>query len=565
MFSLLAAALLLGSVDSVARDAMDFKFTVCGIPHRFQDRRIDWNFNPTYNGYQEWPGQFARMQFLPTLAIYYRRTGDERAARTYVEILASFIDTVPPATADMVPSATRSWRTIDTGQRATSWVDSYFAFTNSPAMTPGFRAKFMRSLEDHLRRLEPRKTSSNWRILELRGLVDITLAFPSVSRAAERRRKAECELAEILRKQLYPDGFHFELATGYHTILDRNYIRLANRYRQFGVPPPPFLERDVERAFELYPHLTRPDCNLPPLNDSNPVSIRGRMKVASRLYPSRKDFLWFATDGREGEKPGYLSYAFPYSGAVVFRDSWSRDAVWGYVDMSPFGRSHQHEDKLNFLLFAYGKEMICDAGNYAYDGSEMRKYVISTRAHNTIRIDGKDQNARRSWKWTTGMLRDKAKLDFATTPNRDFAKAAFTLGYGSGEAFDDAVTHERTVEFVKDRGAPFFRITDELRSKDDREHAYEQMWHLEACGLTLSDGAFTADFGDGVWLEAKAESENGKFADMIGTKKAECQGWMPISPPGPHEHRPIHTPVLKGTFRRATVIRVLLCPKRGRR
>ena len=52
-------------------------------------------------------------------------------------------------------------------------------------------------------------------------------------------------------------------------------------------------------------------------------------------------------------------------------------------------------------------------------------------------------------------------------------------------------------------------------------------------------------------------SENGKFVDMIGTKKPYYQGWMPVDPPGPHEHRPIHTPVLKGTFKgSATIITV---------
>ena len=49
---------------------------------------------------------------------------------------------------------------------------------------------------------------------------------------------------------------------------------------------------------------------------------------------------------------------------------------------------------------------------------------------------------------------------------------------------------------------------------------------------------------------AGAESEataDTKIVDMKGTHKP-YQGWMPISPPGPHEHRPIPTPVLKGTF-----------------
>lgn len=562
-----ALPLLFGAMTPNVRATMDYEFTVCGVKHRFADHKIDWSFNPTYNNYREWPWQFARMNFIPNLAAYYRESGDEKAAKTFVDILSSFIDNVPPPPLGSRPSATKSWRTIDTGLRATSWITSYFSFTNSPALTPEFRAKFRRSLDDHVRRLEKPMTSNNWRIMELRGLVDILLAFPDIERADEIRAGAERELADVLVKQLYPDGFQFELTSSYHGILDGCFSRLAMRYRHFGKTPPPFLESGIELAFELYPHLTRPDRKLPKINDSGLVNIVPKLEAASRLFPNRRDFLWFATNGKKGEAPPYLSYAFPYAGAVVFRTSWDRDAVWGYVDMSPFGRGHQHEDKLNFLLFAYGKEMICEGGNYAYDSSDMRKYVLSTRAHNTIRIDGKDQNARRSWKWTDDQLHKKADLTFTTTPGRDVASSTFPFGYGRGKEWDGNVKHTRTVEFIKDApdGIPYFRIKDELvATDDDRERSYEQLWHLEDCKLDMADDRFTADFGDGVTLEAAFRSENGKLVDQIGTKEPLLQGWLPILPAGPHEHRPIHTPTLKGTFTKSAKIVVVLRPRRAK-
>lgn len=566
MVLLASIPLLFGSVTSSARATMDYEFTVCGVKHRFADRKIDWSFNPTYNNYREWPWQFARMRFLPNLATYYTETGDENAAKTFVDIVSSFIDNVPPPPPGTRHGATKSWRTLDTGLRATSWINSYFQFTNSPALTPEFRAKFRRSLDDHVQRLEKPLTFNNWRIMELRGLVDLLLAFPDIERADEIRIGAEKEFADILKKQLYPDGFHFELSTGYHGILDGDFSRLAMRYRQFGRVPPAFLESGIELAFELYPHLTRPDRFLPKLNDSGSVPIAKKMATASRLFPNRRDFLWFATDGKEGEAPSYLSYAFPYSGAVVFRSSWEKDAVWGYMDCSPFGRGHQHEDKLNFLLFAYGKEMLTEGGNYAYDTSEMRKYVISTRAHNTIRIDGKDQSARKFWKWSDDMLYKKADLTFETTPDYDKAVSTFPFGYGAAAKWDGKVKHTRTVEFIKNApdGNPYFRITDELIATDDRERAYEQLWHLEKCKFTMSDDSFTADFGDGVTLNAVFRSDNGKLVDQIGTKEPRLQGWMPILPAGPHEHRPIHTPTLKGTFVKSAKIVVEFHPRRAK-
>ena len=566
MFASACLALaLFGSVFSNAKDTMNYRFTVCGVPYQFKDHKIDWEFNPTYNGYREWPWQFARHRFFSDLAEYYRKTRDENAAKTFVDIVSSFIDQALPPPPNTPPGKTKSWRTIDTGIRATCWIASYASFTNSPTFTSEFRDKFVNSLKDHVARLKNPVTSNNWRIMELRGLVDVLLEFPQLDCDGTILRSAEGELEHILATQLYPDGFQFELAPSYHSILDGDYCKLAEAYRAHGRTPPKFLESGVELAFEMYAHITAPDRKCPPVNDSRKYEIMGKMEKAVELYPHRKDFLWLATDGAKGTPPDYLSYAFPYAGAVVFRDSWARDAVWGYVDMSPFGRGHQHEDKLNFLLFAYGKEMICDGGNYAYDTSDMRKYVTSTRSHNTIRIDGKDQNARRSWKWKDEMLTKKADLVFSTSPARDVAKSSFALGYGKAKEYDDAVTHTRTVEFIKDGTAPYFRITDELTSKDTREHNYEQMWHLETCELSLADDSFKADFGDGVTLEAKMTSENGKFVDMKGTKTPYYQGWMPISPPGPHEHRPIHTPVLKGSFIGSTRIETVLTPRRGKK
>ncbi len=142
----------------------------------------------------------------------------------------------------------------------------------------------------------------------------------------------------------------------------------------------------------------------------------------------------------------------------------------------------------------------------------------------------------------------------------------FPFGYGRGAQWDGGVKHTRTVEFVKDApdGIPYFRITDDLAATDGRERAYEQLWHLEDCKLDMAADRFTADFGGGVTLEAAFRSENGRLVDQIGTKEPQLQGWLPILPAGPHEHRPIHTPTLKGTFTGSAKIVSVFRPRRAK-
>lgn len=538
------------SLKKAVSDIMCYKIKECTTPYHFKNHRIDWNCNPTHNGYLEWPWQLSRMRFLPKLAEYYARTGDRRAASTFVDMVSSFIDQMPPPDASTVPSDTVAWRTLDTGLRASRLAEAYPAFAHSPVVTEDFKRRFFASLAEHAKRILPSKTQNNWRVMELRGLIDIALVFPDIPGASGWRSFAEKELERMLFSQLYPDGFQFELSSDYHTIIDSDYGAIFNRYKALGFEPPSYILKGLELAYELYPRLTRPDRRLPQLNDGDATRIVPRMERAIGFYPHREDFRYFATGGKEGKAPDYLSYAFPWSGAVVFRDSWETNAVWGYVDMSPYGRSHQHEDKLNFLLYAYGKEMLTDAGNYEYDTSEMRKYVISTRAHNTIMIDGKEQNTAKTWSWQPRMLNEKADYEFKVEGGREIARATFTAGYGKGEDYTDKVTHTRTVEFIKDDpvGKPYFKVTDELVASDGKEHFYEQMWHLEKCRLDMKNTSFIADFGDGVRLEAVFSSDNGELVDMRGMKKPVFQGWKPIWAEGDNEHRPIHTPVLKGKF-----------------
>ena len=547
-----------------AEEIMDYRLSACGVPYHFKDHKVDWTFNPTYNGYREWPWQLGRQPFFTTLAEYYVKLGgDERAAATWRDMVSSWIEQAPPPPDGTPQGRPVTWRTLDAGLRVAGWCRQISAFAKSPSLSDEFVVRFFQSVRDHGHRLEKPLASNNWRIMELNGLLKVAMLFPFLSEARAWRESALAEFERQLALQVYPDGFQFELSPGYHGVIPHDYAGIISLFRMRGETPPGFVLGGIEKAYDVYPRLSRPDRRVPPLNDSNVVDLRREMEGALKLYPAREDFRWFATDGAKGSAPAYLSYAFPYAGAAVFRSSWATNAVWGYMDCSPFGRGHQHEDKLNVLVSAYGKNMVVEPGNYAYDASEMRKYVISTRAHNTIMVDGREQLARRKYKWHDGDIAKRADFGWLASPDVDAASASFTAGYGfsadvtsayfhtQGEAVppNDMTVHTRTLVFFKNVPglAPFFAVVDRLEAPDARERTYESPWHLETCDLEVDGARFVADFGAGVGLSAAFSDNDASIVDMKGSK-SPYQGWMPISPPGPHEHRPIPTPVLKGRF-----------------
>ena len=459
------------------------------------------------------------------------------------------------------PGATHCWRTIEAGIRMSGWSRQIAAFAKSPQVTDEFLTRYFISIWEHGWRLRNNSTHGNWLLMELHGLLRITLLYPFLNDAPEWKAYALKLLGEEFSRQVYPDGFQYELATGYHGVVISNYLGVFDLYEQLGLEKPEFIRKGLEKMFEVYVRLATPNGGTPCLNDGGSMDVARWCRTAAKLYPQRADFRWFATEGKEGAPPDYLSTVFPWAGAVVFRSSWEKDAVWGYMDASPFGRGHQHEDKLNFVMRAYGKQLLTEGGNYMYDSSDCRKYVLSTRAHNTIRIDGFEQNRRRTYRWKDEDINVKADVEFSASPARDRARSVYKDGYGPQQK---PVTHDRTVLFLKEEPglAPFFVVIDRLSAPNNHPHAFEIMWHLEECKLAIDGQNFTGDFGDGVGLAAATSDASAKITDMKGQHEPYFQGWMPIWKGGPHEHRPIPTPVVQGTFSGAKRIVTVLYPYR---
>jgi uncharacterized heparinase superfamily protein len=64
-------------------------------------------------------------------------------------------------------------------------------------------------------------------------------------------------------------------------------------------------------------------------------------------------------------------------------------------DAAPIGPDHlpghAHGDIFSFELSLAGRRSVVDAGVFGYEADERRRFARSTRAHNTVEIDGEDQ------------------------------------------------------------------------------------------------------------------------------------------------------------------------------
>ena len=495
----------------------------CGIPYAFEGP-IRWEYNPTPDGYREWTWQLSRHHEFKLLAEAYRQTGDERYAAGFAELISSWMEQAP-LPPDAPSGATCCWRTIEAGIRmTTNWNYAIHTFLASPSVSDRLFCDIIKSVYEHGLRLRGAPSTGNWLIMEMTGLGHIALLYSFFDRAPEWLSFALSSLAEQGNRQLYPDGFQYELSTNYHQVVINNYYWLLDTYRRMDRMLPAELTGVLERAYEVYPRLVMPDLCLPDLNDGSRLPMEKGLREAVRLFPEREDFAYLQSGRQRGSPPAYTSVCLPYSGLAAMRTGWGADDLWCLLEDAPFGKGHQHEDKLEVLLHAYGKDMITEAGTNAYDGSARHRYALSTAGHSTVMVDGQGQNRRGKYQWRDEMLARTAGLGFYTCPGFDAARGVYEEGYGP-EYID--VCHERRVILLKDDprlGFPLVVVLDRLYNRDGKRHRYELLWHLEDVPASLEGAMAVSRHPGGPSLTIACAGAQGW--ELIRARREPFQGWL---------------------------------------
>jgi len=521
-----------------AERALRHEFESIGLPHTFGPA-IDWHYDKTaepggkYAPNNEWTWQLNRHPEWLALSRAYRDNWDEKYAKEFVAQMTGWARDCPmPDDAGNVPRS--AWRTIETGIRASLiWPELWYRFVPSPSMTDEALLTFLKAYIDHARHLMAWHTSGNWLAMEGNGLFHVGVLFPEFKAAKAWRDTAEKWIYAELDNQVYADGVQIELASGYHHVSLGNFLGLYEIARLNSLPlPADFLKR-LEKMYDFDVYGAMPDRRLPGVQDGGYMDVRGALREAAGLFPDRQDFRWYASDGKEGRPPAETSHAFPYAGYYVMRSGWEADARWLWFDGGPFGYGHQHEDKLQIIVAAYGKRFLVDPGTFAYERSKWRSYFIDSPSHNVVLVDGQPQR-RRGQPRDSYVVRQPLPHLWVSEPAFDYAEATFDEDFGG--AVKRNVTHTRAVLFIKPAGSAgvparlpasdFWVILDTLTAKDGKEHTYDALFHFDARvkpdGLRL----VTQDAGEAN-LTVAARPDPGVSLKVIEGQEDPVQGWLP--------------------------------------
>ncbi len=447
--------------EKILKHEFDFNNEVYQLPETF-----DWKANPSRD--IEWLILLHKFYYAKDLAAAYDYTGEDKYADKWVDLVSSWIRSVPTGFIDSQV----------TGRRLQQWLSAYHYFVpgrHSNAVTPAFLVEFVRSVRSQTLYLREHLTpEGNHRTIELYAIFLVGMVFPELRESASLLDFAKRELLKNMEQDLLEDGVHCELSTDYHHTVLKNYLRVRALAVLNQITLPPRYDELLNKALEFSIYVHKPDGLIPAINDGDCNSYLSFLKKAYRVYPN-EELLYVISKGKEGEPPRERSKGFPNSGYYVLRGSWAHepyeDGPYLLFDCGPLGfGSHGHYDLLSFEAAAYGHSLIVDPGRYTYseeseEGINWRRMFKSTAYHNTVVVDGKDQIPYRCGKPVGPEPRASVKT-FATADGFDFVQA-------QALSHEYPVVHERTVFFAVPE---YWVVTDMLHGEGS--HTYDLYFHL---------------------------------------------------------------------------------------
>ena len=464
----------------------------------------------------KYPWELARCQHWVTLGQAYRLTGDERYAREIANQLGDFVAANPTGVGI-------NWTcTMDVGLRAVSWVIALDLVRDS-ALDEGFWVRAAEALFDHGLFIKGNlentyEVTSNHFLSNVVGLWFLAGMFDDLDAGAEWEAFARTSLEQEIDVQVLPDGADFESSVPYHRLVAELFLG-SSRLADFRGRPLSDHYRSRVRDMAAYlADVTRPDGLMPQSGDADDgrLHIFGGLGTATPqdgrhlLGPASAAFEqpeWAAIGGADGaweaawwgqplaphkgvpyvppvsgrgvsgfSRINSVSKLYPDAGHAVVRNGDNYLLVTNsIVGTKGFG-NHKHNDQLGFEYHA-GTALVVDPGSYVYTSDPAARNLFrSTAYHNTLMIDGVEQNEiNPEWLFRTFEKANAEHVSFTVDRNR----AVYHGRHGGYTRLPEPVTHERTLRFDANTG--LLEIDDVLSGSGRHRLA----WHFHlAPGVT---------------------------------------------------------------------------------
>jgi uncharacterized heparinase superfamily protein len=386
----------------------------------------------------------------------YLQSKDILDKQTGIDFLKNWVENNPPGTKD-------SWDPFPLSLRIVNWI-KYLSQTSHQGLEISVIAKSIYQQVLWLERFLERHLLGNHFFKNLKALVFAGLFFHG--KDAERwLKKGRYLLIREINEQILPDGGHFERSPMYHSMILEDCLDLLNAVNERSSREceefKALLSLVCPRMVRFLAGMLHPDGEIALFNDAAfgiELSAKSLFEYAAPLIQEHT------------EKLRPLSRSFPESGYFVIAPRKGDHMI---IDCGPIGPDYQpghaHCDTLSYELSIDGKRVIVDSGVHDYEKSHMRNYVRSTRAHNTIMVDGEEQ----SEIWGAFRVARRAKPLFAGIEKYGGDRVRFHGAHDGYTRLPGTVIHERIVDVDK---LGEWTIRDRLKGKSS--HRVDSFIHV---------------------------------------------------------------------------------------
>jgi len=203
-------------------------------------------------------------------------------------------------------------------------------------------------------------------------------------------KKSQKLLEQQIQEQFLNDGGHYEKSPMYHCLMVENCLDLynlaANNRGICATKLQALLKSQIEYSLHWLSDLQYHNGEMPLFNDAAHGIAPDYLQLsqyASRLFLYEPEAS-IVSGGRLIDLD-----ATGYYGLEVNSDKFIIDCG----DISPsYQPGHTHCDFLSYELVFDDQPVVVDSGVYEYAEGEMREYVRSTKAHNTVSVDEDEQS-----------------------------------------------------------------------------------------------------------------------------------------------------------------------------
>ncbi|MGP9681655.1 glycosyltransferase [Brachybacterium sp. AOP3-A1-3] len=362
-----------------------------------------------------WGFNVHTLAFLEPLLREYDKTEDVEWLRTALRIALNWIAEHPDADADDDPMA---WYDMSLALR----VPYLLALTLRVAQFPELRdgavilAEELSRHLDELHRDRAFNANNNHGFYTAASQLHMARFAPWFDLVGSARAQGEERMRKMAATQFASDGVHLEHSPDYHRMLLRSFERAV----EDGLITDDEIRLRISRAANVLGWMVQPDGNIVQFGDS--PETRMVLKNAASIDP---ETLFILKNGKDGTPPSVEMKVFSEGGYAFVRSPLPKAAgdleKSGYIAFSAafHSRAHKHADDLTLVWYDRGQQILTDSGRYGYGellppnsplrnegfyyASTERQYFEGTMAHNTLMVDGRNQDRRKRAPYGSGL------------------------------------------------------------------------------------------------------------------------------------------------------------------